>query len=425
MKKAIISADGLFREFVPLSLEKPKALWEVRGEKPVERLIRQAKEAGIRDITVVLGYRKEMLTYLEAEFGVSLYENPAFRNQDGAGYPEVDEETVLCSAGDYYLDNPFLKANAEKADIATLDELRRFDSSYMLYSGSDIVRNIRLVFRCEEDEIRNFRYLDRQQTNVSFVFEINGVDYIYRHPADGIGEYVNWKDEVRSMVIAKELGIDTTYIYADFREGWKIMEFIGPHGKPDYASFEDSRKIIRVLRKLHAADVVTDYGMKPWEDSEVTLESLNRIDPNAFAPYWELRDRIHALYEKTLSDGVQKCFCHGDTYRPNWMMMPDDSVILIDWEYAGYSDPGIDVGYYISDAEYETEEAERFIREYLQDDFSEQKLRHFLIYTALISYYWFIWALHRRAIGEPREDIEYKYGVMAEKYARYLMEKGE
>jgi len=419
-KKAVIIADGLFREFVPLSLEKPKSLWNVKGEKLIERMIRQAKEAGINEIMVVLGYEKEQFAYLGNEFGVSFYENKDFRKTDLSDTFRSDKNTIVCSADRYYILNPFINDDAQACTFETLDELRLFDPMYNLYSGSDIIRNIRLVFRCEEDEICRFRYLDRQQTNISFIFEVKGKDYIYRYPAEGISEFVNWKNETKSMLIAKELGIDTTYIYSDFREGWKIMECIGQHGKPDYASFDDSKKIIKVLRKLHSADVVTDYGMKAWEDSEIALQNLNKADPSAFAAYKELREKIKTLYEKTIGDGVKKCFCHGDTYRPNWMMMPDDSVILIDWEYAGYSDPGIDVGYYIADAEYEPETAEMFIKEYLMDDYSEKKLMHFMIFTALIAYYWFIWALNRRAVGEPRDDIEQKYGVMAQKYVDYL-----
>ncbi len=426
MKNAVICADELFREFVPLSLEKPKGLWEVRGERLIERLIRQAKEAEAEKITVILGYKKERFLYLGEAFGVDFKENENFRNQSGPeALAEKDAEgAVIVSSGDYYIENPFLKETAkeaERAEIGTVGELRKFDERYQLYSGSEVIRNIRLVFRCEEDEIVNFRFLDRQQTNSSFTFEIKGTTYIYRYPAEGIEESVSWKNEKQSMLIAKELGIDKTYIYADFREGWKIMEFIGPHGKPDYASFEDSKKILEVLRRLHSADVRTDFGMEPWEDAEKMLVNLEKAKPGDFAPYEGLREKIRKLYEKTVGDGVQKCFCHGDTYRPNWMMMPDGSVILIDWEYAGYSDPGVDVGYYIADACYEMDEAEAFIREYLQDSCTDKKLFHFLVYSALIAYYWFIWARYRRVLGEPREDIEKKYGIMAQKYADLLL----
>ncbi len=431
MKKLILIADGFFYDFVPLSLEKPKGLWEVKGEKLVERLIKQAKEAEINDISILIGYKSEMFSYLGEMPGISFIENDHYGEENGIEFLKhsglLEENTVVCSSGDYYFDNPFIDANGvaekEKAAIDTFQDLREFDSKYILYSGSQIIRNIRLVFRCEEDEVYNFRYIDRRQTNASFVFEIKGVNYIYRHPAEGIGELVSWKNEKEAMIIVKELGIDPTYIYADIREGWKIMEFIGPHGKPDYASFEDSKKIIKLMRKLHSADVVTDFGMRPWEDAEATIEALNNIDTQIFVPYKEVREKIKVLYEQTINDSVKKCFCHGDTYKPNWMMMPDESVILIDWEYAGYSDPGIDVGYYIVDADYDIDDAERFIREYLSEDYTDEKFKHFMIYTALIAYYWFIWALMRRAVGEPRLDIEEKYKQFTLKYAEHLSER--
>lgn len=57
---AIIMAAGMSSRFVPLSLEKPKGLLEVRGEVLIERQIRQLQAAGIDDITVVVGYKKEI-----------------------------------------------------------------------------------------------------------------------------------------------------------------------------------------------------------------------------------------------------------------------------------------------------------------------------------------------------------------------------
>lgn len=61
---AIIMAAGTSSRFVPLSYELPKALITVKGEVLIERQIRQLKEAGINEIVVVTGYKKELLYYL-------------------------------------------------------------------------------------------------------------------------------------------------------------------------------------------------------------------------------------------------------------------------------------------------------------------------------------------------------------------------
>ena len=45
------------------------------------------------------------------------------------------------------------------------------------------------------------------------------------------------KMKKNSLIKAKEIGIDPTYIYADINEGWKISVFISEFREPDYNSF--------------------------------------------------------------------------------------------------------------------------------------------------------------------------------------------
>ena len=75
---AVIMAAGLATRLIPLSLEYPKGLFEVKGEKLIEREIKQLKDAGIADITVILGYKKEMFYYLEKKYNVNLVINEEY-----------------------------------------------------------------------------------------------------------------------------------------------------------------------------------------------------------------------------------------------------------------------------------------------------------------------------------------------------------
>lgn len=78
VRNAIILAAGLGLRTIPINFERPKALLKVHGEIIIERLIRQLQEAGIKQITLVVGYLKEQLTYLEEKYGVNLVENSSF-----------------------------------------------------------------------------------------------------------------------------------------------------------------------------------------------------------------------------------------------------------------------------------------------------------------------------------------------------------
>ena len=75
---AVITAAGFGSRFVPLTFETPKGLLEVFGERMIERQIRQLQEAGITDITIVVGYLKEKFEYLIDKYNVKLLYNPEY-----------------------------------------------------------------------------------------------------------------------------------------------------------------------------------------------------------------------------------------------------------------------------------------------------------------------------------------------------------
>ena len=74
-KNAIILAAGFGMRMVPINLETPKALLEINGETIIERIIKQLREIGIKDIYVVVGFMKERFEYLIDEYKVKLIVN--------------------------------------------------------------------------------------------------------------------------------------------------------------------------------------------------------------------------------------------------------------------------------------------------------------------------------------------------------------
>ena len=81
-RNAIILAAGFGMRMVPINLETPKAFLEIRGERLIERTIRQLHEAGIREIYVVVGFMKEQFEYLIDEFGVRLIVNADYASKN-------------------------------------------------------------------------------------------------------------------------------------------------------------------------------------------------------------------------------------------------------------------------------------------------------------------------------------------------------
>lgn len=275
---AVIMAAGTASRFAPLSFERPKALIEVRGEVLIERQIRQLQEAGIKEIIVVVGYKKELFYYLKDKFGVVLVENEDFltRNNNASLWAAKDylKNTYICSSDNYFAVNPFeaevedsyyaavyadgetaewcmeedaegnisrvtvggrdawfmlghtfwsetfskaflsileeiydapdtagllwesifmahldqlkMKIRKYSADVIfefdTLDELRRFDESYIGNTRSPILSAVAEELRCAESDIVHVQaYKSEDNAAAGFTFEAQGTRYLYQY----------------------------------------------------------------------------------------------------------------------------------------------------------------------------------------------------------------------------------------------------
>lgn len=517
---AIIMAAGMSTRFVPLSLEKPKGLLKVKGEVLIERQIRQLYEAGVPEIIVVLGYKKEAFFYLEDLFPkIRFVINPEYNIKNNtytlflAG--KHLKNSYICSSDDYFEINPFedhvyepyyaavhtqektnewymisnakgyisrIEKSGEAGDIMlghsywdrafsgkmrqileeaqvsgkydsvlweqvladnlrilppmavrvypdsaihefdSLDELRRFDDKYVNHTQSKIINNIAQIFKCDEQEIRDYSIIKEGLTNTSLIFSVRGQKYVYRHPGEGTEAIISRSHEKAALELAREIQVDPTYLTMNSEEGWKISRYVEGVRIPDYASRDDSRRVIAVMRKLHQKNLSVDWEFRPWEEA-CRIENLLRTQKGGIADseFENLKNNIDKCCRRCEGDGIAARFCHCDTYAPNWMLTERGETILIDWEYAGNADPGCDVGTYIMDSRWEVEEAIWFIREYCGEQCSDRELFHYLAYTAILSYYWYVWALYREACGAVMGESLYNWRMMAKRYSRYLI----
>ena len=116
-RNAIIMAAGTSSRFVPISYERPKGLLKVKGEILIERQIRQLREAGINDITIVVGYKADMFQYLVEKYDVSLVYNDdyAIYNNTSSIIRVLDKlnNTFICSSDNYFPNNVFMEESGE------------------------------------------------------------------------------------------------------------------------------------------------------------------------------------------------------------------------------------------------------------------------------------------------------------------------
>ena len=88
----------------------PKGLFMKNGETLIERQIRQLREAGIEDITVVIAYKQEMYFFLQDKWNVNLEINPDLKKNNIYSLYVARRHlgsTYICNCDNYFEENPF------------------------------------------------------------------------------------------------------------------------------------------------------------------------------------------------------------------------------------------------------------------------------------------------------------------------------
>ena len=108
-KKAIFLAAGFGSRLVPITLNTPKPLVRVHGERIIDGLIDAVLEQGIDDITIVRGYLADQFDLLKTKYPmIKFIENPLFNVSNNISSVMVARDNLENA---YVLESDFLIKN--------------------------------------------------------------------------------------------------------------------------------------------------------------------------------------------------------------------------------------------------------------------------------------------------------------------------
>ncbi|MEE8721689.1 MAG: phosphotransferase [Eggerthellaceae bacterium] len=509
---AVILAAGTATRLAPLSFEMPKALFKVRGELLIERLIRQLHQAGVNRIAVVVGYMKEAFFYLEEKFQVSIVVSPEYatRNNHASLFAakEFLGNSYVCSSDQYYADelfSPYVYApycsctavegatdartvqtdeagriralpyggtdgwrlqgpayfdralSARFIDIIgaeydrpdtpgklwddiladhldelcvyarripagglyefdVLNDLVAFDRDYFVNVDSRILDNICSTLGCARTDISHVRPVKEGLTNLSVRFDARGRTYVYRHPGVGTEELINRQSETFAEKTARELGLDTTFVYENPDEGWKISAFMDGCEPFDYRDEAQVAHALSMARVLHTSGARSPWSFDFYDDAVRLRGMLRRASYPVPVDFDALSDAIADVHRRMQVDVGEPCLCHNDFYGPN-LLVRGDEMQLIDWEYAAMGDYACDLGNFVAQGSgYSVPEAVDMLKYYFGRPPTEREARHCVAAVAVVGYYWYVWAIFKEAKGNPMGEWLYTWYKAAKRF---------
>lgn len=304
-------------------------------------------------------------------------------------------------------------------EFENLDELRAFDPYYQDHSGNDALHLISHVFQVPESEIQNIRCLKAGMTNHSFLFEINNESYICRIPGPGTDRLIKRKEEHEVYSVIAPLNIAEHIIYFNGNTGYKIAKYYKNARNADAKNWTEITLCMELLRKLHSSGIYTNHSFNLRERISFYEKLCKDRHLMLFEDYREVKERMNALLDKLEQMNRPLCLSHIDPVADNFLFLPDGSIRLIDWEYAGMHDPLIDIAMCAIYSYYEEAELDRLLTIYLEHSPSDDERFCTYSYAALGGFLWCLWGVFKSTEGEEFGD----YTLVMYHYAKRYYKK--
>ncbi|MBN9061478.1 MAG: hypothetical protein BGP06_00475 [Rhizobiales bacterium 65-9] len=163
---------------------------------------------------------------------------------------------------------------------------------------------------------------------------------------------------------------------------------------------------VALLRRLHASGARLPCALKPAAAIDSYLAGLRSDDRDAFWTPAVARAVARSLAE---ASGVAAP-CHGDPVPANFLRSPR-GLVLIDWEYAGMTDPAWDLGYIASEAALDDRAVEAMTAAYGDAMMTPRRVFAAMIAAAAVSALWTLLRLR----SEPTAEMAAAFRIRSEK----------
>ena len=311
----------------------------------------------------------------------------------------------------------FFKKEYKKEDIIefeTIDDLREFDSEFLINVDSEIIDNICSSLKCLPNDITDIAIINAGLTNVSFSFQVGGMDYVYRHPGGTAGNLINRQAELFAQMSAKRIGIDKSVIHMEL-EGWKISYFVEDAKNCNFecgidgllSADEQLETAMEYLHKLHQIPVTDSDNVKIFDnirEGKKLMEIASNTKGHLQKEFSKIIHKVDKLYESIKSDaarlGYGLVLCHNDTYEPNFLIDKNREIYLIDWEYAGMNYAANDIGCILCRYDWTEEQIDRYLKMYMGRQTDADERRFYYGFIPISAFYWFCWGLYKGSVGD-------------------------
>ena len=314
--------------------------------------------------------------------------------------------------------------SSEITEINTYEQLRELDGHSQKLK-SDAITAISKVLNVKSSEIMDITVLKKGMTNRSFLFQCKNQKYIMRIPGEGTEKLINRTQEadVYSAIKGKEICDDLIYI--DPERGYKITRYLETARVCDPTNLDDIHTCMKKLRNFHEMELVVNHEFDIF--SQIDFYESLWTEASVYKDYAQTKEKVNLLKNYIEENIEKKVLTHIDAVPDNFLFVKnadgEESLQLIDWEYAGMQDPHLDIAMFCIYALYDKKQVDQLIDAYFPEGCTERIRYKIYSYISVCGLLWSNWCEYKRSLGVEFGEYSLRQYRYAKDYFKIVNDK--
>lgn len=251
-----------------------------------------------------------------------------------------------------------------------------------------------------------------------------GSSHVLRIPKVGAAEKIDRQAEIQNNQKMAQMGICPSFSYVDSESGIVMRPYVEgevPCDEEGRVQSDAPQRIGALLRKIHSCP---PFFVNEVNNLVMMEHYLQGIQRSATLPtfYEEMPKMVHRVKNAINYSSFTLVPCHNDP-NPRNFVFNKDTVMLLDWEYAGNGDPAWDAAYFITHGNLNRDEESAFLSAYHQKMQSSQFSSRMAVYkpmTELILSLWIRLQMVKGYYPIPAPEFE-DYELMGVETTRTML----
>lgn len=314
--------------------------------------------------------------------------------------------------------------SADVMEINTYEQLRDIDDRSK-HLASEAVMTIANALKAAPSDITEIEMLKKGMTNRSFLFKCRGQRYIMRIPGEGTERLINRSNEAAVYQLLNNKGICDKNIYINPLDGYKITEYLENARVCDPFNQKDVARCMKKLRSFHRMNFQVKHHFDLFKQIDF-YESLWGDRSSLYQDYTKTKQEILSLKYYIEMHVNTKSLAHIDAVPDNFLFVKEaenETIYLIDWEYAGMQDPHVDIAMFGIYALYNRQQMDWLLHVYFEDQCTREDRIKIYCYVAVCGLLWSNWCEYKWHLGVDFGEYSLRQYRYAKDYYRIVRDE--